>query len=284
MILSLVTPTALPSVLAVLAYGLASLLAQTQSSGSTPPRDRAIWAALSLGWLAHAVSIVFDTWSWSSPHPAARFGFAPALSVTSWLVLAVYAAENRQLGLPTIRRALAILAATMVALAWVFPGQEHPASGSPWAPVHWVLGFASYGLMGAALMHAALMSHAERQLRATRHGEVKRPLLSPPQALGMPLLRLESLTMRFVAAGFAMLTLTLVLGAWFANPWRWDHKSIFSVLSWGVFATLLIGRQRFGWRGRQAVRWLYAGSALLLLAYVGSRFVLEVLLHRAPPV
>ena len=48
-----------------------------------------------------------------------------------------------------------------------------------------------------------------------------------------------------------------------------------------VFAVLLIGRARFGWRGMQAVRWLVAGSTLLLLAYVGSRFVLEVVLHRA---
>ena len=55
---------------------------------------------------------------------------------------------------------------------------------------------------------------------------------------------------------------------------------MFSVLSWGVFATLLVGRSRFGWRGRQAIRWLVAGSTLLLLAYVGSRFVLEVVLHR----
>jgi ABC-type uncharacterized transport system permease subunit len=55
---------------------------------------------------------------------------------------------------------------------------------------------------------------------------------------------------------------------------------VFSVLSWLVFAILLTGRYQFGWRGRQAVRWLYAGSTLLLLAYVGSRFVMEVVLHR----
>jgi ABC-type uncharacterized transport system permease subunit len=97
----------------------------------------------------------------------------------------------------------------------------------------------------------------------------------------MPLLRLESLTLRFVAAGFIMLSLTLILGALFATPWKWDHKTVFSVLSWLVFAILLIGRHRFGWRGRQAIRWLMAGSTLLLLAYVGSRFVFEVVLHRA---
>ena len=63
--------------------------------------------------------------------------------------------------------------------------------------------------------------------------------------------------------------------------WKWDHKSVFSVLSWLTFATLLIGRARFGWRGRRAVRFLYAGAALLLLGYAGSRFVLEVILGRS---
>ncbi len=65
-----------------------------------------------------------------------------------------------------------------------------------------------------------------------------------------------------------------------ATGWRWDHKTIFSVLAWLAFALLLLVRARFGWRGRKAVRILYVGSLLLLLAYVGSRFVLEVMLGR----
>lgn len=162
-----------------------------------------------------------------------------------------------------------------------FPGQAHATAGSAWAPLHWLTGFASYGLIGAALLHAALLRHAERRLRAGTgsSGQIPSPARPKGQALGMPLLRLESLTLRFVAAGFVMLSLTLVLGAAFA-PWRWDHKTVFSVLSWAVFAVLLTGRARFGWRGQQAIRWLVAGSTLLLLAYVGSRFVLEIILHR----
>jgi ABC-type uncharacterized transport system permease subunit len=73
----------------------------------------------------------------------------------------------------------------------------------------------------------------------------------------------------------------VLLGVWFANPWRWDHKKVFSLLGWVVFAALLAGRRAFGWRGLRATRWLYAGAGLLLLAYVGSRFVIEVLLHRS---
>jgi ABC-type uncharacterized transport system permease subunit len=66
----------------------------------------------------------------------------------------------------------------------------------------------------------------------------------------------------------------------YGHALRWDHKTIFSILSWLTFAALLVGRHYFGWRGKRAVRVLYAGSGLLLLAYVGSRFVLEVILGR----
>ena len=162
-------------------------------------------------------------------------------------------------------------------LALLFPGELRPHAGSPWAPLHWVLGIASYGLFGAALLHAALLRRAERALRPGAAVGANGGAAAIP---GTPLLRLEKLTFRFVAAGFVVLSATLLLGWWFSDAWRWDHKSVFSVLAWLVFAGLLAGRSAFGWRGRHATRWLYVGAALLLLAYAGSRFVLEVLLHR----
>lgn len=283
----ILSPTFWPSSVAVLAYALAALWpARSEDAAAPSPQQargaQAVRAALWLGWLAQGAAIALDVLSLDSPLPGARFGFAPALSVTAWLVLAVYAIESRRLGLPGLRRSLAWLALAAVVLAWRFPGQAYANAGSAWAPLHWLTGFASYGLIGAALLHAALLQHAERRLRAgsgTASGQIPSQVRPKGQALGMPLLRLESLTLRFVAAGFVMLSLTLLLGATFA-PWRWDHKTVFSVLSWSVFAVLLVGRARFGWRGRQAIRWLMAGSTLLLLAYVGSRFVLEVILHR----
>ncbi|MCW7537469.1 cytochrome c biogenesis protein CcsA [Aquabacterium sp. A7-Y] len=257
------------SVVALLGYAVAAL------QGARPGFTR---GSLLLGWLAHGAAIVLDTSGWGVTQVGARFGFAPALSTTLWLVLAVYAVESRVVPLPGVRRTLALLGLTAVALALAYPGEVRPHLNSPWMPLHWVLGIASYGLFGAAVLHAALLSNAERQMRDKRGG-VQRAI-APPTPLGMPLLRLEKLTFRFVAAGFVVLSAALVLGAWFADPWRWDHKSVFSVLAWVVIAALLAGRRAFGWRGRMATRWLYTGAILLLLAYVGSRFVLEVLLSR----
>jgi ABC-type uncharacterized transport system permease subunit len=259
--------TVAASLAALAGYGVA--VAQSERAAS------ALRWALLLGWLAHGLALVFDTSGLGAPQPGARFGFAPALSMTAWLVLAVYAVESRLVPLPGVRRTLAVLGVTAVVLALFFPGEVRPHVASAWMPLHWVLGIASYGLFGAAVLHAALLSNAERQMRSGR-GAVA------PTPLGLPLLRLEKLTFRFVAAGFTVLSAALLLGWWYADPWRWDHKTIFSVLAWAVFAALLGGRRAFGWRGRMATRWLYTGAALLLLAYVGSRFVLEVLLARPP--
>jgi ABC-type uncharacterized transport system permease subunit len=177
--------------------------------------------------------------------------------------------------LPGARRVLAVLALAVVVLAWLFPGEVRPQVVSRWAPVHWGLGIASYGLFGAAVLHAAMLNRAERQMRTAA-------MATAGANKGMPLLQLERMTFRFVRAGFVVLSAALVLGVWVAVPWRWDHKIVFSMLGWLVFAGLLAGRRAFGWRGPAATRGVYAGAALLLLAYVGSRFVLEVLLHRAP--
>lgn len=271
-----VTPAlelAVPSALALLAYGLAAAVHS----------DSLTRQALVLAWLAQAAAIVVDTLGLSSPTPGARFGFAPALSVTAWLVIAVYAVESRFLPLPGVRRGVALMGAAAVALAWAYPGEARPHVDSPWEPVHWILGFASYGLFGAAVLHAALWRLSEKRLRLKVQAPMKPANdAAGPGLIGLPLLKLESLTFGFVMLGFAALTATLVLGWWFAHPWQWTHKTVFSMLAWLVFAGLLIGRQTLGWRGRLATRWLYAGSGLLLLAYVGSRFVLEVVLHRAP--
>jgi len=258
-----------PSVVALAGYCLLALLSERFAG--------ALRTALLVGWLGHALAIVADTAGLGSDSVGARFGFAPALSMTMWLVLAVYGVESRFVPLPGARRTLALLGVCAVVLAWLFPGEFRPQALSRWAPLHWVLGIASYGLFGVAVLHGAMLSRAERQMRAGA---------ATPNAAskGLPLLRLERLTYRFVGAGFAVLSAALLLGMWFATPWRWDHKTVFSILGWVVFAALLTGRHAFGWRGPRATRWLYAGAALLLLAYVGSRFVFEALLHRAPPV
>ena len=241
-------------------------------------------AALLGGFVLHGLLLVIDIGGFGQSQPGARLGFGPVLSMTVWLVIAVYTVESRLVPLPAVRQGLGVAGAAAVAVAALFPGEMRPLV-SALAPLHFVLGVGSYGLFGAAVLHALMLDAAERRLRS---GSV--PPASPAaprgggsgRAMGLPLLQLERLTFRFVEAGFVILSATLVLGAINTVHWRWgDHKAVFSLLAWGVFGALLVGRRLRGWRGRHATRWVYAGAVLLLLGYVGSRFVLEVLLGRS---
>jgi ABC-type uncharacterized transport system permease subunit len=275
------------ALMAVLAYGAAALPVRQAPRLPAP--------ALVAGWLLHAVLLALDIGGWGRGEPGARLGFGPVLSLTVWLVLAVHTVESRFVPLPGVRRVLAINGALVVLLAWAFPGEVRP-SISALAPIHWMLGVAAYALFGAAVLHASMLDSAERALRARMapgSGLIGAggPRLVPAGAaaggatggmgpMGLPLLRLERLTFRFVEVGFVVLTAALLFGAATVERWRWDHKTVFSLLGWAVFAALLAGRHWRGWRGKRATRWLYAGTALLLLAYVGSRFVFEVVLGR----
>jgi ABC-type uncharacterized transport system permease subunit len=269
MILPSASPiTAILSVVVALAYTVPAAAAGRMSA-----RSARAW--LLLGWLLHALvlgcGLLGDT---------PRFGFAPALSMTAWLVLTIYGVESHLFPQLPVRWALAAVGGIAVLLPLAFPG-AHLEDRSPWLPLHLALGIASYGLFATAVLHAWFMTRAEKQIRQASN-----------EHAGVPLMTLERLTFRFVTVGFVLLTATLLAGWLFAETlygptgtgpgWQWDHKTVFSILSWLTFATLLLGRARFGWRGRKAVRFLYAGSGLLLLAYVGSRFVLEVILGRTP--
>lgn len=241
-----------------------------------PVRAPARWPAPALvaGWLLHGALLTLDVGGWGRVEQGPRLGFGPVLSLTAWLLLAVHTVESRFVPLPAVRRVLALVGAVAVLLAWAFPGEVHPPSNG-WAPVHWALGVASYALFGAAVLHASMLDAAERRMR--RRDVAAAPANGP---MGMPLLRLERLTFRFVEIGFVVLTFAVLLGAITAAGWRWNHKTVLSLLAWVVFATLIRGRLREGWRGRRATRWLYSGAALLLLGYAGSRFVFEVVLGR----
>lgn len=267
MILASASPLQLGLTLsAAVAYATPALAARRLQ-----PRTAQWW--LLAAWGLHAVLLGVSLLT-----PTPRFGFAPALSVTAWLLLTVYAIESRLYPQMQARWALAGLGGLAVLLAGLFPGAPLHKGASAWLPLHWALGIASYGMFAAAVAHGWLMHRAEQQIR-----------LAAADSGGVPLLTLERITFRFVQAGFVLLSATLVAGVLFGEQlygpvrgaWHWDHKAVFSVAAWLCFAVLLLGRARLGWRGRIAARMLYAGAGLLLLAYAGSRFVLEVLLGRS---
>jgi ABC-type uncharacterized transport system permease subunit len=207
-----------------------------------------------------------------------RFGFAQALSVMMFLGVAVYWVESLFYSLEGMQPLVLPLAAAAAPLPALFPGLASSGAHAQAAEfkLHLALAMIAYGLFVIALLHATLMAVAERQLH--RRGTVGFPNLPP-------LLTLETLLFRMIGAAFIFLTLTLITGIAFSEELfgralRFDHKTVFALLSWLIFGLLLAGRWRYGWRGRTALVWTVTGFIALMLAYPGSRFVLEVLLHR----
>lgn len=146
------------------------------------------------------------------------------------------------------------------------------AADSPWLLAHIASAIAAYALFGAAVVCAWLFTQSERNLKTNR--------AMPPR---IPLLTLERWMFVCVYVGFVLLSLSLIFGGVAGGAdflFKLQHKTIFAALAWLCFAVLLAGRMCLGWRGAKAVRMVHFGSMFLLLAYVGTHFVLQIVLER----
>ena len=205
-------------------------------------------------------------------------GVGSALSLILWLTVLTYWLAGFRLPLVSAQLFLLPLAALGVALHGLLPVPA-PLShvALPAFRAHMLVSLLAYGLLTVAAFHAGLMALVEKRL----HERLMPGVLSTLP----PLLSLERLLFQLVWAGFVLLSLTLLTGvmfseALFGKPFQFSHKTLFATLSWLTFAALLAGRHVRGWRGRVAIRWTLAGFAMLVLAYLGSKFVFEVILHR----
>lgn len=172
---------------------------------------------------------------------------------------------------------LPVAAAATVAAALLASPHRFPYAGEPWAALHIGIALLAYAALLVAAVMALLMTGIEKRLH--------RGLPAEGGDATPPLLTLERYLFRLIGAGFVLLTATLVTGVLFSEevfgqPFKLTHKSLLSLIAWITFGALLVGRWRFGWRGRKARNLILAGSALLVLAYLGYKFVLEVLLGR----
>lgn len=246
-------------------------------------RRRAVAAGTAFAWLLHGVAlsaIVIEP-------DALRLGFAAMLSAALWMSVAAYWLENRNLTVDGLRRLVLPAAAVMTLLPLAFPGTLIPLAGkSPWFAWHIAVSTLAYGALTIAAFHAVLMAMQESRLHSLASAVTHRSWFSGALDRLPALLTMERLLFRMISIGFALLTLTMLSGIFFSEqvfgkPFRLEHKTVFTLLSWLLFGALLTGRKWRGWRGRTALSFTLTGFMTLLLAYVGSRFVLEVVLHRS---
>jgi len=139
--------------------------------------------------------------------------------------------------------------------------------------LHIILSLFAYSLLTIAALQAILLAIQDHQLRHKHPGGFMRVL--PAMQV------MESLLFQMIALGFVLLSLALLSGFIFLQDvfaQHLVHKSVLSIIAWCVFAILLFGRWQAGWRGRTAIRWTLGGFITLLLAYFGSKLVLEIIL------
>jgi ABC-type uncharacterized transport system permease subunit len=243
-------------------------------------RHALVSAGTAAAWLMHGGVLAADVLVPGS----LRLGFAVMLSAAMWISVGIYWLENRNFALDSLRVLVLPSAAVAVVLPLLFPGSVVALDGKPaWFAWHVAVAMLAYSTLTIAAFHAVLMALQDFQLharRGTQGGWFAAALDRLPALLTM-----EKLLFRLIAVGFILLTLTVLSGIVFSEQlfgmaFRWDHKNLFTMLSWALFGLLLGGRRLHGWRGKTALTFTLSGFATLLLAYVGSRFVMEVILHR----
>lgn len=213
-------------------------------------------------------------------------GWALALSAAIWLGMVVFWLESLLVRIDGLQLLLLPAATLASGLAALFPqGQYVPHANDAWLRVHLLIALAAYGLITIAALHAMLMALLDRHLHRPLDAPAERSIVGRVLDSQPPLLVQEQLLFRIIWIGFVVLTLAVGTGSVASLKLTgqilpFDHKTVFTLLSWLTFGVLLAGRHVWGWRGRVALRWTLTGFGFLILAYTGSRFVLEMILHR----
>jgi len=259
----------LVALLAILAYVAASLLLARPLLGRREGPSKLPLVLASGAVLAHA-AVLFG-----AHHGTLDLHFFAALSLVAGVVSALTLVVNLSRPVAT----LGVIVFPLTALLLAIDAYLAPATAPQ--PIDWRIqlhvsvALIAFGVLSIAAALAILLALQERALRHRQFGALLHSL--PPLTLT------EALLFRLIGAGFVLLSLTLLTGILFVDnlfAQHLVHKTVLSIVAWLVFGVLLWGRWRHGWRGRRAVNMTLAGMTILLLAFFGSKFVLEVVLHR----
>jgi len=256
----------LPAALAALAYLFAALRAAQARDGG--------WVLLGLmaGLALHALVLVASVQA-----AGGRLGLTQALSLVTWQSALLLALLSSVVTLRPLRTAIYPLAAVGVVLAALLPTQSGGNAPHDWRiALHAALSIFAAGLLTLAAAQALALDLIDRLLHKPE--QLARVLRMPPMQAS------EDWLFQLIGAGFFVLSLALLSGLIFVDDLfaqHLVHKTVLSIIAWLIFAALLLGRRRSGWRGKRAVRWALSGYGALLLAYFGSKLVLEQILGRS---
>lgn len=202
-----------------------------------------------------------------------NFGFFNAASMMTWMIALLLLTAIKQ-GVESLILVIFPIAAIIIGVETYFHS-EHILAANLGVSLHILSSIIAYSLLNISALQAIFLAFQDYQLRH------KHPI-SVIKALP-PLQVMEKLLYQMIGLGLIWLSLSLITGVVFIEnlfAQHLVHKTILSVIAWSVFAILLWGHVRYGWRGKTTIRWTLSGFAVLMLGYFGSKLVLEFILHR----
>lgn len=261
------------SVAVVLYFGVAYRLGMRLSGGPDITIDKRAPIAIGIGAVTLHGLVLYTTLFTSE---GVNLSFFPTISLLTWVGALLVLVTSMYRPVENLAIALLPLAALAVVLGLAFPGMQILVDDQRVGlEIHILISILAFSVLTIAAIQAALLAIQNSHLHARRPGGFIRML--------PPLETMETLLFKMISFGFALQTLSLVSGFVFLEDMFLQHKvhhTFLSLTAWLVFAILLWGRFRFGWRGRVAIRWTVSGFFTLLLAYLGSKLVLELVLGR----
>lgn len=203
-----------------------------------------------------------------------NLGFFNAASLIAWVIALLLLFTLLQQPVENLIMVLFPVAALALGLSSYFPSQRIIVQD--WGvTLHIITSILAYSLFSISALQALFLAFQEYKLHHQRPGWLIYRL--------PPLQVMETLLFQIIYFGFFVLTVSLVTGIIFLEDiWAQHlvHKTVLSLLAWLIFAILLWGHWRYGWRGQKAIRWTLGGFLALMLAYFGSKMVLELILNR----
>jgi ABC-type uncharacterized transport system permease subunit len=260
------------AILLYLAGGTLIALRLFRRGSSALPGRKAALALGFAGLLLHTWLIYDGVFS----HPGLNLAFFNALALTSWTVVTLLLVSSLTKPVENLGILILPIAALTLLLESRYPSAGFMRESAGWPiKIHVLLSMLAYSLLTLASVQAILLAVQDHHLHTRQPVGFVRAL--------PPLQTMESLLFEMIGAGFVLLTLALVSGYAFLEDMfaqHLVHKTVLSTLGWLVFGALLVGRFRYGWRGRTAIIWTLSGFVILILAYFGSKAVLELILQR----
>ena len=267
------TPTVL-TLIAIFLYILSGSLLSVRLSRATVTSHPRKDYILIIGLLAVACHLIV-LYPRLTAEGELNLGFFNALSLMSAVIALLLLVTACLRPVENLGIVILPLASVALLLDLTFPATHLLSPAEEGLKAHIILSITAYSLLSLAALQAILIAIQNRQLHNKRPGGLIRAL--------PPLQTMETLLFQMIAIGFILQTLSLITGFLYVDnlfAQHLVHKTVLSLVAWLIFAALLWGRWRHGWRGRIAIRWTMWGFVSLVLAYLGSKLVLELILGR----